>query len=57
MALLAEGYRAMYWAATDNYTDLNSYIEAMDGIALGLYYDFYNIEEEKIQLLTEMELA
>ncbi|WP_145859365.1 hypothetical protein [Pedobacter suwonensis] len=55
MALLAEGYRAQYWAATENYTELSSYLTQLDGIALGLTYDLYNSEAEKIQILNEIE--
>lgn len=55
MALLAEGYRAQYWAATENYTELSSYLTQLDGIALGLTYDLYNSESEKIQILNEIE--
>jgi len=55
VALLAEGYRSMYWAQLENYTDLNTFVTNLDGIALGLVYDLYNSDEEKIQILNEIE--
>lgn len=55
LRITEEAYRTYYWEATQNFTDLASYITALDGIASTMLGDFGVTEEKKVMMYTEIE--
>jgi hypothetical protein len=55
LKITEETYRVYYWEATQNYTDLASYITALNGIASTMLADWGVTEEKKVLMYTEIE--
>ena len=55
LKITEEAYRTYYWEATQNYTDLASYVTALDGIASTMLADLSVTEERRVLMYTEIE--